>query len=249
MTPSSRREAALWTLRHWGSDYLRAGWWQLSSSFSRLRPDAFGQAEESRPLIVLLPGVYESWHFMAPLAKALHAAGYRVLPVPSLGRNRKPVPVTVRMVDQLLLELGELAQQQGRRERVLLVAHSKGGLVGKRLLIDNLTAMAPRPEILGLVAIATPFAGSRLAHPLLGRTLSEFAANHETITALQANHEVNARIISILPSFDPLIPGDRSLAGAQETVLNSSGHFKVLADREAIDAVLAGLDFLQSRRD
>lgn len=249
MTSPSRREAALWTLRHWGSDYLRAGWWQLSSTFSRLRPEAFSQAEESRPLIVLLPGVYESWHFMAPLAKALHAAGYRVLPVPRLGHNRKPVPATVRMVDELLVEIGELAQQQGRQERVLLVAHSKGGLVGKRLLIDSLTAVAPRPVILGLVAIATPFAGSRLAHPLLGRTLSEFASGHETITELQANQEVNARIISILPRFDPLIPGDRGLGGAQETVLKSSGHFKVLADQEAIDAVLAGLDFLQSTHD
>ncbi|WP_045075811.1 esterase/lipase family protein [Psychromicrobium lacuslunae] len=245
MKSPKRGEAASWKLRHWSADYLRASWWQLSSVFSRLSPAAFAQAEETRPLIVLLPGVYETWHFMAPLAKTLHAQGYRVLPVPALGHNRRPVLATAQLVEQLLREFGIRAEAQGRRERVLLVAHSKGGLVGKQLMINNLTASAPEPKILGMVAIATPFGGSRLAHRLLGKTLNEFAASHQTITGLQASSEVNARIISILPRFDPLIPDNPGLEGAQETVLRGSGHFNVLVDQEAIQAVQAGLDFLQ----
>lgn len=212
--PSPVRRAQ--QLGWWVADYLYAGFWQARSLLSREDPRRFANGTE-RPVLIL-PGVYEGWRFMLPLVRDLHAHGHPVHIVTQLGRNRAPVLDGARLVDAYLAE-NELSD-------VVLVAHSKGGLVGKQLMSFGASATRVR----SMVAIATPFAGSRYARFMLNPTLRAFAPGNATLAALGRSLEANGRIVSVFPSFDPHIPEGSELAGARNIRLRATGHFRVLSD-------------------
>ncbi|MDD0860013.1 hypothetical protein NHF46_24675 [Arthrobacter alpinus] len=101
------------------------------------------------------------------------------------------------------------------------MAHSKGGLIGKSAMLDAVLcpdislkydAGTPVPappapvEVLGLVAVATPFSGSPYAKYLLSRTLRDFSPVDAVLLALQADTALNHKIVSIYPEFDPTSP-------------------------------------------
>lgn len=178
--------------------------------------------------VVILPGVFERWNFLRPVADRLAEAGHPVHVVPELGVNAGPIPVAARRVGAFLAD----RDLRG----VALVAHSKGGLVGKAAMLDDADARIDR-----LVAVATPFSGSRMANLTVVPALRAFRPAHPVIRRLVAESEVNARITSIFPAFDPHIPEGSALEGATNLRLDVVGHFRVLEDPAAIDAVLAAV--------
>jgi hypothetical protein len=227
-------------LLDWGLDYVYAGAQQARSLVHRRRPQNFTHGDPALPAIVLLPGVYETWLFLEPVARRLHASGYRVFTVPELTFNRMPIPRSAEIVASTL---HRLYTEHGAREFVI-VAHSKGGLIGKRLMLDQVDAEPASVGIRGLVAIATPFSGSQYARFLPSRTLRAFSPRDSIVRALLEQHQVNERIVSIYADFDPHIPGGSALAGARNIALPVSGHFRILQSQLLIDAVereVAGL--------
>jgi triacylglycerol lipase len=188
---------------------------------------AFYCGGTARP-VVMVPGVFERWNFLRPIANRLAEAGHPVHVIPELGINAGAIPVAARRVNAFL------AAHDLRG--VALVAHSKGGLIGKAAMLEDADGRIDR-----LVAVATPFRGSRMAHFTLVPPLRVFRPTHPVIRRLVAEREVNARITSIFPSFDPHIPEGSSLEGGTNVRLHVVGHFRVLEDPEAIDAVLAAV--------
>jgi hypothetical protein len=89
-----------------------------------------------------------------------------------------------------------------------------------------------------LIAIATPFSGSSLAPYIPSRTIRALGPADSLIVALAANLDLNSRITSIYGEFDPHIPGGSELPGATNVRVPVVGHFRVLADRRVIRAVL-----------
>ena len=185
-------------------------------------------AGERRP-VVLVPGVYERWHFLRPMADRLSAAGHPVHVLPELGVNARAIPGTARRV------LDALGERDLRG--VALVAHSKGGLIGKAAMLDDAEGRIDR-----LVAVATPFSGARMARLMVVPALRAFHPANAVIRRLVAERAVNARITSIAPAFDPHIPEGSELPGATNVRLDVVGHFRVLEDAAAIEAVLAAVD-------
>lgn len=221
----------------WLLDYLYAGWRQLRSLFRRRCPASFASGDTSKPAVVLLPGVYETWFFLEPAAQRLHAAGYRVFDVPKLGSNRRAIPESAAIVAKTLVAL----HLEHGISQCILLAHSKGGLIGKHAMLDATTGPV---EIVGLVAIGTPFAGSLYARYMLSRTLRHFSPVDAVLLALQAETDINAHVVSIYPEFDPHIPGGSALPGAVNVELPVSGHFRTLRDGTvlaAVEAAVAGL--------
>ena len=92
-----------------------------------------------------------------------------------------------------------------------------------------------------LVAIATPFGGSRYAKYMLDPTLRAFVPTHKTLRMLGANAEVNARIVSVYGEFDPNIPEGSELQGAANLSFAVRGHFRLLCDERVLAAVQAAL--------
>jgi pimeloyl-ACP methyl ester carboxylesterase len=187
-------------------------------------------AGAGRP-VVLIPGVYERWHFLRPIADALAAAGHPVYVVRELGINDRAIPGSAARVLRFL----ETTDLRG----VALVAHSKGGLIGKAAMLDDAEGRIDR-----LVAVATPFSGSRMADLMVVPALRVFRPAHPVIRRLVAEREVNARITSIFPSYDPHIPEGSALEGGTNVELDVVGHFRVLEHPATIAAVLAAVEAL-----
>lgn len=210
----------------WIADYLYAGYWQIRALFDRTDPSSFASGDAAR--IVVLPGVYETWRFLQPLVVALHDRGHPVHIVDALRRNQRPVVDMARSVAEFL--------EQNDLTDVILVTHSKGGLAGKLVMTGPAGA-----RVRSMLAIATPFGGSRYARLMLSRTLREFSPEAPSIMSLAQQLTVNARIVSIYAAFDPHIPEGSELAGAKNVLLDTGGHFRILAHPRALAelAVLA----------
>ncbi len=180
--------------------------------------------------VVVLPGVYEHWEFMRPIAERLHENGHPVHIVAALGRNVAPIPDAAASVYRYLVE-NDLRD-------VILVGHSKGGLIGKHImLVDDTDGRVER-----MVAVASPFAGSRYARYIPARPLQQFVPTAETLRMLAADASVNARITSIYPRFDGHIPDGSALEGATNIEVSARGHFRVLVEKQSIDAIIRAVD-------
>ncbi|MBG6237508.1 hypothetical protein IWX78_000451 [Mycetocola sp. CAN_C7] len=220
-------------LRVWAVDYVHAGAMHARALLTWGVPVSFATGDPGKPTIVLLPGVYERWSFLRPIAERLNADGYPISVVHGLGYNRRPIVDTSERLARALSRVR--ANPAGR----LVVAHSKGGLVGKHLLLtgDDL-------HLRGLVAVCTPFGGSRYARFVLGSTLRAFMPTDETIVSLGNSSGVNGAIVSVFGGFDPHVPDGSVLTGATNVLLPVDGHFRILSRTETIDAVSEGVQLL-----
>ena len=183
-------------------------------------------AGSGRP-VVLVPGVYETWHFLRALGDALNAAGHPVFTVPSLGYNRLTIPQSAALV----------AHELSTRDLhdVALVAHSKGGLIGKHVMTND----DPDARVDRLIAVATPFGGSAMARWTPIATLRAFLPGDAVIRSLGS--APNARITSIYPRFDPNIPEGSRLEGATNIEIPVVGHFRILDDLRTIEAAVSAV--------
>jgi pimeloyl-ACP methyl ester carboxylesterase len=224
--------AGLWW---WARDYAYAGRRQLGVLGARRSPRHWLRGDDALPEIVLLPGVYEHWTFMRPLGEQLNRAGYRVRTVHGMGVNRAPI---VETSEKLARALGRLPVPPAGR---VVVAHSKGGLIGKQMLIrDDADALA----ILGVVAICTPFGGSSRARWFRDPSIRALLPTDATIVTLGGASTVNGRIVSIFGTYDPHVPDGSMLDGATNVRVPIPGHFRVLGAPATADAVFDGLKLL-----
>ena len=198
----------------WVLDYAYAVRGQVEGLLDRTDPRGLQDGDE--PPVLLIPGIWESWRFLLAVARHLHDAGHPVHVLPSLKRNGAPVARSAEVVRRYLVE-------QDLRG-VVIVAHSKGGLIGKYAML----LQDPEHRIDRMIAVATPFHGSVYAPYTVLPSLRAFSPKDATTVLLGKNLSVNARITSIYGEFDPHIPGGSLLPGATNVQLKASGHFRVL---------------------
>lgn len=214
-------------LVYWYLDYAYVGFWQVRRLFHRYNAKKYRRnARSSFIPIILIPGIYERWHFMKPVADALHAAGYPVHVVQKLGLNRGSI-------DQMALRVRRYMDEQGI-EQCVIVAHSKGGLIGKYLLAHHNRDHA----IKRVIALNTPFSGSVYAYLTPLKSIREFTPTSRVVTELLANHLINGKVTSIYGRFDPHIPKGSHLEGAENIKLNVMGHFRIMSSKKVQRAVL-----------
>ncbi|MFT4110931.1 esterase/lipase family protein [Propionicimonas sp.] len=218
---------AIW----WVQDYLWAALLWVAGIGAPATPERYATAPDGadgRPVVVV-PGVYEDWRFLRPLIVGLHRAGHAVHVIPALGRNRAPIATGAHALLRLVAE-------RDLRD-VVVVGHSKGGLVGK------LALMADDGHRIGsLVAVCTPFHGSRRSHLLPLRSLRPLVPGHPTLATLGRPGAVNARITSIASRFDEHVPEGSELEGARNVRLRLTGHFRPVGHPVGIAAVVAAVD-------
>lgn len=210
-------------------DYTYVVWWQLSGAakHGRIRAREYPAAPNATP-VILLPGVYEKWHFMKQIADLLANQRYAVHIIDGLGYNIGGVEEMSAIVHDYI--------KKHALEHCYIVAHSKGGLIGKYLM-----TISDPTTIKGMVTINTPFSGSRHARLLPLRTIRIFLPTSTLITALSAKSEVNRKITSIYGTYDPHIPESSYLEGATNIQLNIAGHFRILHSKKVHHAILDAL--------
>lgn len=177
-----------------------------------------------RAPVLLIPGVFETWHYLEAVGERLAAEGHPVHYVERLGLNRHPIDATAALAQRHLDELD--------LHDVVIVGHSKGGLIGKHMM----TVDDEHGRIARLIAVNTPFPGTPLARFAVS-AWREFAPDRPVIRSLEASTEANARIVSIYTAFDQYIPASSRLDGATNIELPLIGHFRVLEDPLLLDEV------------
>lgn len=175
--------------------------------------------------MLLIPGVYESWRFLQPVADRVYRDGHPVHVLDQLGYNTGTIGDAAEMV-RAYLESRDLRD-------VVVIAHSKGGLIAKYALREPATLERVRR----VIAINSPWSGSAYAYLFWWPTVRVFTPTSALIRELQADLAVNERISSLTSMFDPHIPRARELPGADNLVLAAIGHFRPLGDPATLDLI------------
>jgi triacylglycerol lipase len=222
---------------YWTLDYLYVGFWQVLGFFHRTDIHSFLQPswQAHKKQVILLPGIYERWEFMKPIADALITAGYSVHIIEGLGYNTGTIEQAAEVVERYMI-------YKDLRNCVIL-AHSKGGLIGKYLLSFS----GEKRRFAGMVALNTPFGGSLYAYLFPFASLRIFAPTSPLLTLLAKAEGVNKRIYSIYGRFDPHIPGGSFLEGANNIQLPTYGHFRIINDQRVHAEVLRATKTLLRR--
>jgi triacylglycerol lipase len=213
------------------ADWIYVAFWQL---YGLLTSDDTRQYLTSVPeretAVVMIPGVYEPWRFMKPLNDLLHENGYHVYVVAGLGYNTGKIPDMAEIVHRFVEEL--------ETDRVVIVAHSKGGLIGKYLLANY----NDDGRVRHVVAINSPFEGSIYANFAPVHTVRMFSTRDAVITKLRLNREVNTHITSIYSVYDPNIPKGSRLDGATNISVDVIGHFRIISSPKLHEKLLQVLE-------
>ncbi|OGI59588.1 hypothetical protein A3F19_03385 [Candidatus Nomurabacteria bacterium RIFCSPHIGHO2_12_FULL_37_29] len=183
--------------------------------------------------VIILPGVLMRWAFLKPIADHISLLGHPIYIIPKLGNNSENIPMSAERVRQVI--------EENNLKNVIIVAHSKGGLISKYLLLHE----DPDKRIKGVIAIATPFHGSSISKFIPYSFIQELAINSNIIHHLANHPEVNKKIVSIIPSYDNHVwhPKGSYLEGAMQNInVEVAGHHKILRDKIVWDKVVEWIE-------
>ncbi len=215
-------------LKHWIRDYIHAIHKQSHTFIYRKPPEHFlGLVERNKAPIILIPGLLEKWHFLEVITEPLSLKGHPIYALEHLGYNVKDISETAKLVRELI-------DEKDLRD-VIIIAHSKGGLIGKYIL----TYYNSDGRVKKLIAIATPFGGSRIVKFFPIKSLRELSPDSQQVHSLKKEKTVNRCITSIFGLFDNHIWPESSckLEGAKNLQVEVHGHHKILFDPDVMKIV------------
>ena len=216
-------------LGYWAHDYLHAIHKHGYVFIYRKPPGHYLEVvQEGKTPIILIPGIYEKWHFLKAIADPLSLFGHPVYVLENLGYNISSIRDSAKLVRDLI--------DEKKLEKVIIIAHSKGGLIGKYLLAFENAGN----KIIKLITIASPFGGSTLVKLVPHKAIKELHPESEIIKKLQEEKSVNNKIISIYGTYDNHIWPETScvLNGAKNIQIREYGHHKILFNKEVKNIVL-----------
>jgi triacylglycerol lipase len=215
--------------------YTVLDWWyiyisQITGLFKRDNARNYAKPKNAGAMpVIIIPGIYEPWQFMLPLTRRISAAGHPVYIVEGLGYNVGSIPKMARIVSDYVKTLPV--------QEVVIVAHSKGGLIAKYVLAN----MNQDGRVSKVITLNTPFSGSVYAAfmPIWG--VRAFSPQNKLLRQLLLNVAVNAQITSVYSDYDANIPEGSFLQGATNIKIDTIGHFRIIKNQHAQDAVLRAL--------
>lgn len=218
------------------ADYL----WFARNVIATPRAHVPTRPDDTRATILTLPGILEDGSYFQSTFEPLEKSGYDIVQ-PDLGRMLAPVP---ELAQKVLADIGERYAQEPDLP-IILLAHSKGSLVGR-------AALAGLPHgVHGLIAIAAPWSGSSMAKLFPAVTaLSSMAPAGPAIHqpwGPQRERVIRERIYSLSPTWDLHIPEGSLLEGATNIPLDVAGHFRGIGAPHTLDVVLTCIEDLIER--
>lgn len=178
--------------------------------------------------IILIPGISNKWGFLKKLGDSISRKGHPVYTVDKLEFNFFDISTSAKIVREII--------DKNNLEKTVIIGHSKGGLIGKYFLVHE----NKDHKVKGLIAIATPFSGSRLANQIPKKAYKELAPESKVIQELNSHEEVGSKIVSIMPEFDNHVWHEKgsNLYGAINIKVSTKGHHKILFDKNVINKII-----------
>jgi triacylglycerol lipase len=207
-----------------------------------------GYVVDGKVPVILIPGIFGKWAFMKHLGDVISFLGHPVHVLPELGYNLSSIPQSAEKlrsaIEAIISPVGGSAVGQ-KPLGAILVAHSKGGLIGKYFLAHHNQA----GNVVGMIAIATPFSGSSFGNFVPMDAIEELDTDSPTIEALEKETRVNDRIVSIIPEYDNHIWAKEGshLEGAENVHVPVSGHHKVVFDDHVVVAVCKAVEVMTKK--
>jgi hypothetical protein len=193
------------------------------------------QLPEARP-VLLLHGIVCNRRVWCALQRRLNAAGFGPIEALDLEPLLGDIEILVNRAAPELLAL----QRRCNGARVVIIAHSMGGLLARALLRD-LGASAIRR----IVTIASPHHGTALVRGLSWPATRQMGRASPWLRSLNAAQEGRfaVPIASIYTLEDNMVApaGSARLHGAELRELRGIGHLGMLRSRRALDCVIATL--------
>lgn len=184
--------------------------------------------KKNKSPIILLTGLTLKWGFLKQLGDKLSYLGYPIYVVEKLGSNILTIPESAGYIKEII--------DKNDLRNVIIIGHSKGGLVGKYLLVNNNSDNRIKKEI----ALAAPFLGTTLAAFIPVESFKEVLPTSPVIKELNRHTDINKYIISIYPSFDNHIwpQGGSILQGARNIKMDVKGHHKIVFDKKTQEKII-----------
>jgi hypothetical protein len=250
-------------IKSWASDYYHMIKGSVLMTIHREPPKHYlGHIVQGKVPVILIPGILGKWGFMKHLGDMISLAGHPVYIVPKLGYNIYSIPNSAKILRATLWHifpsLGHLIPrlhsgaerideilEKEKIENVVFVAHSKGGLIGKYFLAH----FNKEKKVLGMVSVATPYAGSAMAKLVPLDPIRELHVDSKIIHDLEQHKEVNHKIVSIIPEYDNHVWAEKGsfLDGAENINVSVHGHHKVLFSKEVCDVVLKSIEKISKK--
>lgn len=191
-----------------------------------------GYIEKNKVPVILIPGLFIKWNFLKSIADPLSLRGHPIYVLGHLGYNTEEIHQAAKLVSDFI--------EEKKLSNIVIVSHSKGGLVGKHVLVFH----NQHHRVKKLITIATPFGGTEIAKLVPLKIVRELRPESEIIQTLSQKKEVNNKIVSIFGIFDNHIWPESScrLDGAKNIQVKAHGHHSILANREVIGVVLSEVE-------
>lgn len=214
-------------ITNWVRDYFYLA---KGHSFMFRKPPKhyLGYILEKKPPVILIPGVYSKWQFLKAIADPISLKGYPVYALEHLGYSTKAIHYYAKLIHEFIIEKN--------LHNLIIIAHSRGGLIAKHLLAyDNEDG-----RVVKVIAIATPFSGSHLVRFTPNKMMKELHPESEMIKKLHSKNGVNHKIISIFGEWDNHVwPTENCrLEGAKNIQVSVHGHHKILFDKHVHGIIL-----------
>ncbi len=187
--------------------------------------------EGERGNVILVPGFMDDHVFLMPIADALNSAGYKI-------HILKDFDTTFQSIEDLAKELDDYVKNNNL-ENIILVAHSKGGLVSRYVMEHYPNE---NEKIIKVFTISTPHKGT-----IFGKAkklhLYQMMPNSEMIRELNAQKNNLHKIVNIYPRVDNSIVPNKNLIldGAENHQIDIVGHTRILKTKKCINIILLSI--------
>jgi len=180
--------------------------------------------------VLMIHGYAGSWISMRFLGDACNKAGYRVHILTGLRANTMPLKRGVELAEKYISE--------HKLNNLVVIGHSKGGLIGRYLMQSDLVGS----KIRRLFMVATPNQGSWAA---LGHYRAwEMLPISKTLGLLRESEDMRHKITNFYPKVDTLVVPNNNmiLPGVENVCIKEVGHANVLRSDELIGQITMRLN-------
>ncbi len=191
---------------------------------------------EGRVPVILISGVLSRWSFLKNLGDKISKDGHAVFVIKQLKYNLFSIPKSAEIVHAAV---EEIKKEMPEFRKAVIVAHSKGGLIGKYFLVH----FNKGGEVSKMISIATPYSGSAMAALLPLDPIKELHHDSALIKDLQSHKSVNHLVTSLVPEYDNHVWSESKsfLEGAHNIEVPVRGHHKIVYDKSVQELILSEL--------